>query len=188
MKSLSLARSLARGDPHDIKGQPGLGDYTALRAATAELGEDSERPKVADHAFNIRPIMEVSPEGTYIASRPQSQFSQRETDYVNGPTRSPSVAAYVAIAAVAAAGRADDQQPDEGATVLAENAANAKREQDNGQASEQQEVASTPREAGAPKSAQELFAAERAEYAEDVREFEAMERERGQEAGFGMSR
>jgi hypothetical protein len=163
-----------RPDPHFIHGEAGKGDYAALRAETAALGENDERAKVADHGLNIRAVMEVAPEGTYIASRPQASYAAQETDYENGPTRP----AFAALAATQEAAR-DDRAAEE--TRIAESSEKAKREDASG--AKDAELAVTTSDAAKEATSRPLSRAERAELA--AAEY-AAEAGREQESGHAM--
>jgi hypothetical protein len=163
-----------RPDPHFIHGEAGKGDYAALREETAALGENDERAKVADHGLNIRAVMEVAPEGTYIASRPQASYAAQETDYENGPTRP----AFAALAATQEAAR-DDRAAEE--TRIAESSEKAKREEASG--AKDAELHTTSSEAAKEATSRPLSRAERAEQA--AAEY-AAEAGREQESGHAM--
>jgi len=163
-----------RPDPHFIHGEAGKGDYAALREETAALGENDERAKIADHGLNIRAVMEVAPEGTYIASRPQASYAAQETDYENGPTRP----AFAALAATQEAAR-DDRAAEE--TRIAESSEKAKREDASG--AKDAELAVTTSDAAKEATSRPLSRAERAELA--AAEY-AAEAGREQESGHAM--
>jgi hypothetical protein len=167
-----------RPDPNVINGEPGKGDYAALREETAAIGENDERAKVADYGLNIRAVMEVAPEGTYIASRPQASYAAQETDYENGPSR-PGMAAFVALAAT------QDAASDAGAaeeTRIAEASEKAKREDTSG--AKDAELGTTTSEAAKEATARPLSRAERAE--QEAAEY-AAEAGREQEGGHAMA-
>ncbi|OYV24719.1 MAG: hypothetical protein B7W99_00905 [Rhodospirillales bacterium 20-58-10] len=166
-----------RPDPHDIRGEPGKGDYASLREETAALAEDDDRTKIANHAFNIRPVMEVSPEGTYIASRPQSDFAQRETDYENGPIRP-------GFESVAAANLSDAQEAarELEETRIADASQKAKQENEGGAKAAELGTSTGQENADSAKSADpvEVFKRMAAEA------MEAAEAERTQDTGRSM--
>jgi hypothetical protein len=146
---------------HEIRGEPGKGDYAALREETEAFEEGDERATIANHGLNIRAMMEVSPEGTYIASRPKSDFATRETDYEGGPVR-PGFAAVAAALAATQEAASDERAADEETRIQA---ADTKAKHEEASGAKAAELHTATSEASNEASARPLTRAERAELA-----------------------
>lgn len=143
--------------PETISEPSARGRYEALQP-----DEQDGRAHVADHGYNIRPVMEVAPEGTYIASRPQSSFDQSETDYERGPVR-PGLAAYVALAAAQAEARSDERDSRDSEPV--ETAAEKEKREANSTELAARTETTASQSTAEPGTTRELTRAERAELA-----------------------
>jgi hypothetical protein len=165
---------------HEIRGEPGKGDYAALREESAAFEESDERATIANHGLNIRAMMEVSPEGTYIASRPKSDFATRETDYEGGPVR-PGFAAVAAALAATQEAVSDERAADEETRIQA---ADTKAKHEEASGAKAAELHTATSEASNEASSRPLSRAEQARL--DAAEY-AAGAEREQESGHSMT-